>query len=568
MSFLAKKEQFIKYSYLYAVALLPPVLNAQETSPMNQELIRLKNKQTIEDSEKGLEQAEKLLSLKQKKPILIHSDIQPINENQAIIKNITIDYSEGPYIDFKQIIKSYEGTNFTNQQILYLVKDLTDILYKKGYVTSAIGLKSTDFSGGNLSLIIHWGKVDQIYIDGEKPNNIKDKLMLSTLPTIKDTIFNIHSIDQIVEILNTTNKKVSIDVIASDKQAYSNLDLTVRRYLLPSINLGFNNSGVGNNENGRNQITTSLNMSDLLGINDSWRLSSGYRLYKKSKKNNQINYAITYTQPFSSYILETTFSHTGYKKNLAGNNGDYSSRGKTQAINSKLSKVLFRDQENIFSIYSEIEFKKKINYIVNRKITNRRENKISIGLSYITNLLNGKLYSDISYSNGIKWHKGESLAYKNTKDENLKLINLNITWLKPLMIKKRIINYQLRLGAQYSPYNLYSDNQLSLGDEYTVRGFKGGILSGESGAYLSQTLSMPFYPQKYLIKYISPFFGFDIGKIYQKVLHRSTSIAGSILGIKTTIGKLDLSISYGKPIIKPNNYNGKEEYYFNANLKF
>lgn len=54
------------------------------------------------------------------------------------------------------------------------------------------------------------------------------------------------------------------------------------------------------------------------------------------------------------------------------------------------------------------------------------------------------------------------------------------------------MSYQFRLGAQYGFDSLYGENQFSIGDEYTVRGFKGGAGSGDRGFYISQTVTILF----------------------------------------------------------------------------
>lgn len=56
----------------------------------------------------------------------------------------------------------------------------------------------------------------------------------------------------------------------------------------------------------------------------------------------------------------------------------------------------------------------------------------------------------------------------------------------------RSLTYQARIGAQYGFDSLYSENQFSIGDEYTVRGFKGGAASGDSGAYFHKPLASRF----------------------------------------------------------------------------
>lgn len=223
-----------------------------ETNPLEQENIRLKHQQNLKLSTEGIQQAEQL-----NKETSVKSPVDKnINQALPLIKNISIDTGIGVYLpEFNNIIAQYIGTNLTTTQVYNLSKDLTQVLYQAGYVTSAIGLQTDTITDGHIPFVVHWGKIDQLYVNGEQPKSFKDKGMLSVLPKLREAPLNIFYIDQLIETLNTTNKKVSVNVSASDKTSYSNLDFLVKRSLFPTVQIGFNNSGTGNNANGRNQAT-------------------------------------------------------------------------------------------------------------------------------------------------------------------------------------------------------------------------------------------------------------------------------------------------------------------------
>ncbi|VEI45580.1 LspB protein [Actinobacillus equuli] len=68
--------------------------------------------------------------------------------------------------------------------------------------------------------------------------------------------------------------------------------------------------------------------------------------------------------------------------------------------------------------YSEFEFKKRQNHVANRLVGNLHHNKVTVGLSHISQFWNGKLYSDVSYTNGLNWFNANKLAY-DTKGKRL-----------------------------------------------------------------------------------------------------------------------------------------------------
>lgn len=563
-----KKSNHHYLSFALSTVFVSGLVSAS-SDPLVQENQRLKHQGIVEASQEGLKKAETLLN-RSSSTSSKNITLSEIDQNLPIIQKISIDNAS--FIDNEelyQVVKPYEGRNLTSNQIFEISQQLTEALYRRGYVTSAVGLKSVDTTDGHLQFVIYWGKIDQLLVNKHLPRSFKDKAMLAVLPKFKDDVFNIHQIDHLIETLSTSNKSATIDVLPSEQNGKSHLNFNVNRHSLPSFVLGFNMSGVENNANGRNQATLALRMGDLLGTNDEWNLSFGHRFYRHHKQNNQMNYSIGYTQPFSFYTLETKLAQSDYERRVNGLNGSYVSSGNSQTITTKLSRLLFRDKINIFTAYSELEFKKRVNYLVNRKVLNRQENKLSIGLSYITNLWKGRLHSEVSYVNGLNWSGSDPLAYGLKGNKTLRILSGNVTWQRGLPISTYLANYQLRIGGQYSAYYLYSDNQFSLGDEYTVRGFKGGAISAESGAYISQTLSLPLHFKKYGISPITPSIGIDIGQVYPKGKQSTKTIAGISAGLKTTLyQRLSLSLGYAKPLINIEHRKNNSVYYFNGSISF
>lgn len=79
----------------------------------------------------------------------------------------------------------YLNKPLSTKVVFQLVKDLTDLLYRSGYVTSAIGLKNPKIKNGDLEFVVLWGTVNDILVAGEKATHFRDKAMLAVLPNLK-----------------------------------------------------------------------------------------------------------------------------------------------------------------------------------------------------------------------------------------------------------------------------------------------------------------------------------------------------------------------------------------------
>ncbi|ANF62585.1 transporter [[Haemophilus] ducreyi] len=546
------------------------IKQAREADPLNQELPHIKNKEAYENTNQQLERAEQFLTAEKSSENVKFE--QQNTAQKATIKTVTIDMGDKKTkIDFGSITKQYIGQSLNKKVIFSLVKSLTEALHKAGYSTSGITLKQAEAKTGKLEFNIVWGTVDKFLVSGKAPATFREKAMLFVLPNLSGKIFSIHDVDQLVEVLNTASKRAEIKVLASKTYGKSNLNiLTQRTREWPSVTLGINNSGTENNQNGRNQTTLNLGWSDLLGTNDVWSFQTSYRLYKEIKKNNQQNFSLSYIQPFSYYTLEMKASQSDYDKELIGFY-TYPSSGKTQTANIRLSKLLKRNKDVILLSYGELEFRRRKSYVANRLVTNVRHSKATVGFSYIGQLWKGKLYTDISFATALNWFKSNRLAYDDSSETTLRLVSTSINWYRPINFFKRNANYHMRIGAQYGFSSLYSDNQFSIGDEYTVRGFKGNSVVGDKGVYLSQTLTLPFFSKKQYGSSISPFIGVDMGYVAQRKPKKQDNIlVGMALGIKARIKNLSLSFTYGIPLkgFDKTSKVKRHVYYVNGSISF
>lgn len=182
----------------------------------------------------------------------------------------------------------YLNKPLSTKVVFQLVKDLTDLLYRSGYVTSAIGLKNPKIKNGDLEFVVLWGTVNDILVAGEKATHFRDKAMLAVLPNLKNKLLNVYDIDQMVEILNTTNKSAKVSVVASKEKGASNLNIERVRNDWPEVTLSINNSGTENNANGRNQASLNVAWSDLLGTNDRWSFRQVTVFISTVKQTNNV----------------------------------------------------------------------------------------------------------------------------------------------------------------------------------------------------------------------------------------------------------------------------------------
>ncbi|MEK1943001.1 MAG: ShlB/FhaC/HecB family hemolysin secretion/activation protein, partial [Pseudomonas sp.] len=348
-----------------------------------------------------------------------------------------------------------------------------------------------------------------------------------------------------------------IDIQPSPRLGYSYLNLITESKGLPSVTLRADNSGLGGPSDGRYRFSASTSASDLLLGNDTLGLNLSSRRFAAYDDNSEYNAGVNYSVPFGYSKVDLRFNHSQYEKLLSGGRyGNYGTSGNSQTYAAKFSRVLMREKTQKLSASVELEHKRNVNYVSDaRTSTNSMPyTSLAFGLEHVTQFLGGSLYSDATFSQGLSaWGSGQSAyedrKYKNSENresKNFKKIELNTAWSRPFTWLDNNFNFSSRIGAQYSKDNLLTAEKIGIGDEFTVRGFRGPALWGDQGIYISNTVNMPL---PVLGGTVSPLIGLDSGYVRDVTFKQNSGgITGLAIGASGSWRYGGASITLGVPL--------------------
>lgn len=450
------------------------------------------------------------------KPSPEQSQTAPVDNGIKFpISKIEIDAGDEKswQVDVDDILNNYVNRELGSSDLFSLIRDITNRYSEKGFATTTISLIPKNMKSGVVGLKINWGKVEGWLINGHEPQSRYEKLVVQmAMPGVTQRPFNIHDIDQIVENLNTVSKSARIDVQPSSQMGYSVLNIVTEENKTPSLTLRADNSGSGSPSQGRYRYTASTSLSDLLLGNDSLGLNLSSRRYQDDEHNAEYSAGANYSIPFGYSKLDLRFNHSQYDKQLNGRYGLYGSSGNSQIYDAKFSQVLVREKTQRLSAVVELEHKRNANFIEKSllAVNSKPYTSMSLGLDHVTDLLGGSLYSDASWVQGVSLLSGEKAAFDESRAEkHLSKIEFNTAWSRPFALFNRSFSFSSRIGGQYAQDNLLASEQLGLGDEFTVRGYKTPVLWGDRGIFMTNTLSLPLPVAG---GSVSPFVGWDIGR--------------------------------------------------------
>jgi len=479
----------------------------------------------------------------------------------------------------QKVIDAYKNTKMGQYEIIKLISELTNFYVGKGYTTTTVTIQESSLKSGVLTLKVLWGKVDGVTVDGKEPNFRQSTRLFSAMPFASGKVLNMSDVDQGLDNLLRVSNSDKLIIVPSDKNGYSKIDLQNTDVHMFSGSLGTNNSGT--EKDGWAQYSASLSANNLAGFNDVLNYYTSFNDLNNNN-DNQKSWSLGYSVPLGYWAFDAQYYHSSYDKTIGGDFGGYGTDGTSDRMSLKVSRMLFRDAKGKTSAYAKIESSDSTNNVEGSQIdvSSKRFSNVTVGLTRVGTLFDGSLYADLSTTFGVPWF---GAAWKNDPDLtgfDVDAVKYNgiLSWSKSLYQLDRVgVEYELGSGFQYTDDILVSDDNMSIGDEYTVRGYKDSYMSVNSAAYISNTFKFPISIFKFGINQISPFVGYDLAVVKDNCsqdvsLCHAEYMTGAAIGLKFNAQHFNSALTYSRPITEPTSLRhtgmAEEAIYYNASFSF
>lgn len=476
----------------------------------------------------------------------------------------------GPKILKKEtdkIIKEYVNTEMGKAQIYELLTKLSNVFLEKGYTTTLVTLKSGNTKTGELVYEVKEGKVRDIKFL-EKEMGFRDKLKLKTaFPMKKGELLSTKDMDQGIENMNIGGYNNVAEITPTEEFGYSDI-LIEENYNPTGISIGMDDSGY--KDKGRNKVNFNFSQDNILGINDRLTLNYIERLTKNRDEDKESNYDIGYSFPIGYWKFSYNYNLGDNYNTSTTNLGSYKSESKSEKHKLKISRVISRGQYQKTTVHAGLKYKDNHNTLngLVLEVSSKKYASTSIAIDHTNRFWGGTVFGMLEYERGMPLFGAEadpkpltSGAYKVEYDK----LNMNLDWMKSFAAGEHAIQYRMGIGATYSDDRLLSAEQFTMGDEYTVRGFKESSVAGNKGIYMNNTFT--YLGKQNMNKYLAmfkPFIGFDAGMSKDKDLPKTDRIMGMALGVKFSAGGFNASLTYGIPLMWANDMPHEENpIYFN-----
>lgn len=519
---------------------------------------KLREKERIEIEQKKIER-EKEESLSS----------QTQNNNKFILKEIIIQNDEllsGR--EKRKILEPFLNREITFNDLTILVRSITNVLIDKGYITARVKVPlEQNIMSGRFILTIVNGYISEIV---PEKDNIRERIQVFTaFPFLEGDYLNIEDLDYGIEQMNRLqSNKATMKIFPGEELGSSKVVIFNDSSSRLGIDAGMDN--LGQKSTGENREKVSVNVDDLLSVNDNLFFNYTRSANDDTDRKYSRSYVAFFSIPFGYWTFSSTYSHSEYLQYINGLNRDFKASGNDSSKIFSIDRMLGRYKYNRLKAKGELTLKKKENFIEDAKIdsSSRRLTILKGGLEYSTYLFGGYFSTSGYYHRGLKWFD----AYEDTGDlqedtprAQFVKYELGVIWSKPFTLFGQKFGYLCNFSGQYGMDTLYNSEKMTIGDIYTVRGFKEESIVGDRGYYIRNEISI--YDFSIIWKYLQGlkfFAGYDYGHVVEKAGADANygegkgSLSGWSTGIVYSSEIMNLNFTYSRKISSPDFIDEKE----------
>lgn len=485
------------------------------------------------------------------------------------------DFSEQPLLD-----KAYSTSQFTSalnaiyaQSDLHLphclgatginilLKRIQNKLIEQGYITTRVLVQPQDLRTGELVLTIIPGKIATIQMQDQSrfptatagtlwtamPMRVSDLLNLRDIEQGLENLKRNPSADADIQIQATENGVGKSDLIISYKQGFP-LHLT----------LGLDDSG--SKTTGKLQGTATLSWDNLFSLNDLFYISFSHNIsYGRESVQNahgSKNMSLHYSMPWQYWLLSLNGSQYHYHQTVAGAFENIEYAGKSINLNANLTRLLYRDGQRKTKATFGIWHKKSFNYVDSSEVEvqRRRTSGWELSLNHLEYIGHTTLQLDLRYRQGTgaagALRAPEELFDEGTSRPKIWRASADIN--VPFELSRQQLRFSTSWQGQWNTTPLILQDQFSIGNRYTVRGFDGELtLSGEKGWVWRNELAHNIYGKKHEL-----YLGIDTGYVWGRDsdLQLGKSLTGGVLGVRGNLWGLNYDYFVGRALKKPERF--------------
>ncbi|MBH2984559.1 ShlB/FhaC/HecB family hemolysin secretion/activation protein [Serratia marcescens] len=525
------------------LALCAPAWCAEIASPADRDSITQQQKTLLEQAQQqreALQNNVELPGLPLPEPAAAGAVCQPVRQ-------IVFQGAEHLSWSVKEsLARPYQGRCLTLEHINRLVRETTNAYLQRGYVTSQAWLQEQDISRGVLTVSASEGRIESITQNGEQALALK-----MAFPGLVGDVLNLRDIEQGMEQLNRLpSQQVAIDIQPGEQPGFSNVVLLRGARRAPvSFSFGADNSG--QKSTGTGQMNAAFTLDNPLRLADQWSLSAARNNdFSPHHRSRSLNGGVTL--PYGYWLFSYQYAWNDFFQRVPFNGAAYRYQGNNQTQRLGANRTLLRDGKRKLAVDIGLARRTTENKLAGERlgVSSPTLSVASLGLNYSAAAGGGYMTLNPTVSRGLRMlgATADDPERDGAPRSEFRKLGLSASYFYPLAPS---LYYLTSAYGQTSADNLYAGERISIGGQYSVRGFKEQYLTGNRGAYWRNELNWQWQTLPGLGE-LSFTGALDAGWLQGRAgLIDGGSVAGAALGATLNGRWFNQAITVGKPLTHP-----------------
>lgn len=519
---------------------------AEPSSPADRDSINQQQKMLLEQAQQQREALQNNVSL----PALPLPAPSAAGEACQHVRQIRFQGAEHLSWSVKaRLAKPYQGRCLTLSAINRLVRETTNAYLQRGYVTSQAYLQEQDISTGMLTISASEGRVESITLDGES------RLALGmAFPGMAGEVLNLRDIEQGMEQLNRLpSLQVSIDIQPGTHSGYSKVVLRRGSARLP-VAISFSADNSGQKSTGTGQINVGVTLDNPLYFADQWSLSATRNDdFSRNHRSRSLNGGVTL--PYGYWLFSYQYAWNDFFQSIPFNADTYRYQGSSQTQRLGINRTLLRDGTRKLSVDMGLTRRRTNNQLAGERlaVSSPTLSVFSLGANYSAVVGRGYLTLNPMISHGLHMLGAtpDNPQYDDAPRSEFRKLSLSGSYFYPLTSS---LYYLTSAHGQTTADNLYSSERISVGGQYSVRGFKEQYLTGNRGAYWRNELNWQWMTLPGLGE-LSLTSALDTGWVQGRTGKiDGGNVTGAAVGVSMNGRWFNQSATLGRPLTHPDSF--------------
>lgn len=484
-------------------------------------------------------------------------------------------------LDIKKIqvyAQSLVSSCATKANLQEIQKHIQDRYIKKGYLAARVYFDFSMINKKRLNIIVSEGILEEIILinarTGEPENGLSGRLKKFTaFPFAEGKVLQLRHIEQGLEQMNKlSSNDAFMEVHPGAQEGGSVVMVTSGGGAENTFTLSYDNSGSAST--GEYKGTASFSKDNLFSLNENIYINGSHTLWNRASENHSAAVTGSVSIPFGYWSFVNNFSWSRYLTTTDTPTTSFESSGTSASNTSSLELMLSRGQKYKLSLGAQLVLKQSKNYLEDVYL-DTSSRIMSVGTAYLTGVYYGgfgSLFSKFSVNRGLN-----ILGAPKDKDKSDGVPRAQFTSLSLYANYSKNFNalsYTLSMDSQYAFDDLFSSEQIMIGGESTVRGFRENGAYGERGVIFRQDLKLPLSAvfgesrNEYISRMLNSLYVggfFDYGAVSPKTNGDSSALAGAG-GKVSYLGKyFSGGFTYGRAVHHSDHVPDEGNvFYFNA----